>query len=231
MSGRDYDYDDLTKEEFDAMCAITEGQDHRPDPSYYEIQQKVQEMRREKEELKYQRDWEIEKAEFSGNYARANYLRERKELSERLDEKFEKDFYAQREVNREKKRREKAFRERNQNGNLHNKSRIDGLKALILGTASTVAGIAYVAGLTGIAYTLSNSKKENKDPEDSKNKKEVVVPSDDKKVIEVADEEEAAKVMKFVNEYKQKHAAEKGKDNNNGQTYYIVVKNSKKQGR
>ena len=136
MSGRDYDYDDLTKEEFDAMYAITEGQDHRPDPSYYEIQQKVQEMRWEKEERNYQRDREIERAEFRGDYARANYLRERKELSERLDEKFEKDYYAQREVNREKTRREKAFRERNQNGNLHNKSRIDGLKALILGTAA-----------------------------------------------------------------------------------------------
>lgn len=226
MSGRDYDIDDLTQEEFDAMYAIIEGQDHRPLPSYYEIQQKVQEMRWEKKELNYQRDREIERAEFSGDYPRANYLRERKELSERLDKKFEKAFYDQREVNREKKRREKAFRERNQDGNIHTKSRIDGLKALLLGTAATVA---YVAGLTGIAYTLSNSKKENKDPEDSKNKKEVVLPRDNKKVIEVADEEEAAKVMN--NEYKQKHAAEKGKDNNNGQTYYIVVKNSKKQGR
>ena len=226
MSGRDYDYDDLTQEEFYAMYAITEGQDHRPDPSYYEIQQKVQEMRWEKKELNYQRDREIERAEFRGDYAKANDLRERKELSERLDKKFEKDYYSQREVNRAKTRREKAFRARNQDGNIHTKSRIDGLKALLLGTAATV-----IAGAAGITYTLSNSKKENKDPEDSKNKKEVVLPHDNKKVIEVADEEEAAKVMKLVNEYEQKHAAEVGKDNNKGQTYYIVIKNNKKQGR
>ena len=226
MSGRDYDYDDLTQEEFYAMYAITEGQDHRPDPSYYEIQQKVQEMRWEKKELNYQRDREIERAEFRGDYAKANDLRERKELSERLDKKFEKDYYSQREVNRAKTRREKAFRARNQDGNIHTKSRIDGLKALLLGTAATV-----IAGAAGITYTLSNSKKENKDPEDSKNKKEVVLPHDNKKVIEVADEEEAAKVMKLLNEYEQKHAAEVGKDNNKGQTYYIVIKNNKKQGR
>ena len=222
----DWDLDNLTKEEFDAVYAITEGQDHRPEPSYAEIQQKVREMRRAKEESNYRRDREIERAEFRGDYARANDLRERKELSERLDKKFEEDYYAQREVNRAKTRREKDFRERNQDGNIHTKSRIDGLKALLLGTAATV-----ITGAAGIAYTLSNSKKESKDLEDSKNKKEVVLPHDNKKVIEVADEEEAAKVMKLVNEYKQKHAAEVGKDNNKGQTYYIVVKNSKSQNR
>ncbi|MBR1601679.1 MAG: hypothetical protein IJ677_08925 [Alphaproteobacteria bacterium] len=222
----DWNLDNLTKEEFDAMYAITEGQDHRPEPSYAEIRSKVREMRWAKKESNYRIDREIERAEFRGDYAKANDLRERKELSERLDKKFEKDYYAQREVNRAKTRREKAFRERNQDGNIHTKSRIDGLKALLLGTAATV-----IAGAAGIAYTLSNSKKENKDPEDSKNKKEVVLPSDNKNVIEVEGDIDDAKAAELVNDYKKQHAAEKGKDNNNGQTYYIVVKNSKKQGR
>jgi len=39
------------------------------------------------------------------------------------------------------------------------------------------------------------------------------------------------KAAELVNEYKKQHSAENGKDNNKSQTYYIVVKNSQKQGR
>lgn len=95
-------------------------------------------------------------------------------------------------------------------------------KALLLGTAAAVVVAA--------AITSSNSKKDNKDPEDSKNKKEVVIPADKKNVIEVEGDISGAKAAELVNEYKQKHAAESGKDNNKGQTYYIVVKNSNKRG-
>ncbi|MBR1600378.1 MAG: hypothetical protein IJ677_02240 [Alphaproteobacteria bacterium] len=96
-------------------------------------------------------------------------------------------------------------------------------KALLLGTAAAVVGAA--------AITSSNSKKDNKDPEDGKNKKEVVLPPDNKNVIEVEGDIDDAKAAELVKEYKKQHSAEVGKDNNKGQTYYIVVKNSQKQGR
>ena len=222
----DWNLDNLTKEEFDAMCAITEGQDHRPEPSYAEILAKVQEMREAKEESDYRRDREIERAEFRGNYGRAHELREQKKWTESFNKKQEDAYYAQREVNRAKTRREKAFQERSQDDNTCIRSRINGLKALLLGTAATV-----IAGAAGITYTLSNSKKENKDPEDGKNKKEVVLPPDNKNVIEVEGDIDDAKAAELVKEYKKQHSAEAGKDNNKGQTYYIAVKNSKKQGR
>ena len=60
--------------------------------------------------------------------------------------------------------------------------------------------------------------------------KRIVIPADKKNVIEVEGDISGAKAAELVNKYKQKHAAEAGKDNNKGQTYYIVVKNSNKRG-
>ena len=85
------------------------------------------------------------------------------------------------------------------------------------------------------ATVANNSEKFNSGddrilPQLENNKKEVVLPSVKRNVIEVEGDISDAKAAELVKEYKQKHAAEAGKDNNKGQTYYIVVKNSNKRG-
>lgn len=86
-----------------------------------------------------------------------------------------------------------------------------------------------MAGVTLGSYVLDKHSHQQ-DPEEGKNKKEVVLPPDNKNVIEVEGDIDDAKAVELVNDYKKQHAAEKGKDNK-GKTYYIVVKNSKKQER
>ena len=120
-----------------------------------------------------------------------------------------------------------------ENGNSDIKEEIlrDNLTRNIL-AGSLIGGLAVVgAGMTTVYAFDKHLHQQN--PEDSKNKKEVVIPADKKNVIEVEGDISDAQAVELVNKYKKEQTAKNGNTDQNqkGQTYYIVVKNSKGQNR
>ena len=104
-----------------------------------------------------------------------------------------------------------------------------GAGAFGVGLGALVIGGGIAAGY----HDYEAKKSHQQDPEDSKNKKEVVIPADKKNVIEVEGDISDAQAVELVNKYKKEQTAKNGNTDQNqkGQTYYIVVKNSKGQNR
>lgn len=210
------DTDKLTYEEYEAYKDLRNERDYVGEPSMWEIRDRAREI----EDKNESRRSEMERILSEPERWEESYLADIKNKIEYEDEQ-KRSFYRWQGIRSSKRNNDSE----NNNTKSDTKSRISGLKALLLGTAATV-----IAGAAAI--TSSNSKKDNKDPEDSKNKKEVVIPADKKNVIEVEGDISDAQAVELVNKYKKEQAAKNGNTDQNqkGQTYYIVVKNSNKRG-